>query len=71
LIIKELLQLQTCAGNSSVGTVSTWKFDPDDLRKSFAEMIIEDKQPLVLSNFWQKHVHDLFCHLEEHPLESI
>jgi hypothetical protein len=49
LIIKELLQLQTCAGNSSVGTVSTWKFDPDDLRKSFAEMIIEDEQPLVLS----------------------
>lgn len=42
------LQLQPCQGNSSVGTVSTWKFDPDDLRNSFAEMIIEDEQPFVL-----------------------
>ena len=43
------LQLQPCHSNSSVGTVSTWKFDLDDLRRSFAEMIIEDEQPFVLS----------------------
>lgn len=42
------LQLQPSQGNSSVGTVSTWKFDADDLRNSFAEMIIEDEQPFVL-----------------------
>jgi hypothetical protein len=43
------LQLQPRPGNSSVGTVSTWKFDMDDLKNSFAEMIIEDEQPFVLS----------------------
>jgi hypothetical protein len=43
------LQLQPCPRNSSVGTLTTWKFDPDDLRNSFAEMIIEDEQPFVLS----------------------
>jgi hypothetical protein len=42
------LQLQPSQENSSVGTVSTWKFDADDLRNSFAEMIIEDEQPFVL-----------------------
>ena len=43
------LRLQPCPGNSSVDTVSTWKFDLDDLKNSFAEMIIEDEQPFVLS----------------------
>ena len=43
------LQLTPCAGTSSIGTVTTWKFDLDELRKSFAEMIIEDEQPFVLS----------------------
>jgi len=43
------LQLQPSIADSSVGTISTWKFDPDELRKSFAEMIIEDEQPFVLS----------------------
>jgi hypothetical protein len=42
------LQLQPSPGNSSVGTLSTWKFDPEELRRSFAEMIIEDEQPFVL-----------------------
>jgi hypothetical protein len=41
------LQLQPSPSNSSVGTLSTWKFDPEELR-SFAEMIIEDEQPFVL-----------------------
>jgi hypothetical protein len=36
-------------GNSSVGTPSTSEFDLDDLRNSFAEMIIEDEQPFALS----------------------
>jgi hypothetical protein len=43
------LQLQPCPGNSSVGTVSTWKFDLDYLKNTFVEMIIEDEQPFVLS----------------------
>jgi hypothetical protein len=42
------LQLQPSAGDSSAGTLSTWKFDPDELRRCFAEMIIEDEQPFVL-----------------------
>jgi hypothetical protein len=37
------LELQPYQGNSSVGTISTWKFDPDDLRNSFVQMIIEDE----------------------------
>ena len=43
------LQLQPSHGNSSVGTVSTWKFDLDELKLSFAEMLIEDEQPFVAS----------------------
>lgn len=43
------LQLTPCDGNSTLGTVTTWKFDPDKLRRCFAEMIIEDEQPFVLS----------------------
>jgi hypothetical protein len=43
------LQLTPCVGTSSLGTVTTWKFDPDKLRRLFAEMIIEDEQPFVLS----------------------
>ena len=35
--------------DSSVGTVGTWKFDPEDLKKSFAEMLIEDELPFVFS----------------------
>ena len=43
------LQLTPCAGTSSMGNVTTWKFDPDKLRRIFAEMIIEDEQPFMLS----------------------
>lgn len=43
------LQITPGSGGSSVGTCSTWKFDIEDLRNSFAEMIIEDEQPFVLS----------------------
>jgi hypothetical protein len=43
------LQLTPCAGTSSLGTVTTWKFDPDKLGRLFAEMIIEYEQPFVLS----------------------
>jgi hypothetical protein len=42
-------QLQPSQGNCSVGTLSTSEFDLDDLRNSFAEMIIEDEQPFALS----------------------
>ena len=37
------LQLISSPENSSVGTISTWKFDLDDLKISFAEMLIEDE----------------------------
>jgi hypothetical protein len=41
--------MQLSPGCSSVGTVSTWRFDPDELRISFAEMIIEDELPFVFA----------------------
>lgn len=41
--------MQLSPGCSSVGTVSTWRFDPDELRTSFAEMIIEDELPFVFA----------------------
>lgn len=43
------LQLTPTAGTSNFGTISTWKYDPDKLRRLFAEMVIEDEQPFVLS----------------------
>lgn len=36
-------------GSSSVGTISTWRFDPDEIRKSLAEMLIEDELPFVFT----------------------
>jgi hypothetical protein len=72
------LQLQPSPDNSSLGTLSTWKFDPEELRRSFAEMIIEDEQPFVcymnilaLESLCQKHAHILFCHLEEQSLDPV
>lgn len=41
--------MQPSHGCSSVGTVSTWKFDPDEIRNSFAEMLIEDELPFVFA----------------------
>lgn len=41
------LQLMPSPGNSSVGTISTWKFDLDELKICFAEMLIEDEQPFA------------------------
>jgi hypothetical protein len=41
------LQLIASPGNSSVGTISTWKFDLDELKHSFAEMLIEDELPFA------------------------
>jgi hypothetical protein len=35
--------------NNSVGTVSTWRFDLDELKLSFAEMLIEDELPFAAS----------------------
>ncbi|CAN6374533.1 unnamed protein product [Urochloa humidicola] len=43
------LQLQPSAGCSSVGTISTWKFDLNELRNSFAQMLIEDELPFVFT----------------------
>jgi hypothetical protein len=41
------LQLIASPGNSSVGTISTWKFDLDELKHSFAEMLNEDELPFA------------------------
>jgi hypothetical protein len=41
------LQLIASPGISSVGTISTWKFDLDERKHSFAEMLIEDELPFA------------------------
>jgi hypothetical protein len=42
------LQLIASPRNSSVGTISAWNFDLDELMKhSFAEMLIEDELPFA------------------------
>lgn len=43
------LQLISSPRNSSVGTISTWKFDLDEQKISFAETLIEDEQPFAAS----------------------
>uniref|UniRef100_J3LXK4 HAT C-terminal dimerisation domain-containing protein n=1 Tax=Oryza brachyantha TaxID=4533 RepID=J3LXK4_ORYBR len=41
------LQVQPIKGDGSRGTISTWKFDLEDLKNTFAEMIIEDELPFA------------------------